>query len=106
MEFNGYESMKGENGLMNIIEQQIQHASTSTISNFATIAKKASEIQDGTNRLYFNKVNSSLVLKQGSKPLTDCLQLSAKNNTINNVSSIHFNDETNLEGITDSMNDD
>ena len=37
------------NGLIDMLEQQIQHASTSTISNFATVAKKASEIRDGAN---------------------------------------------------------
>ena len=29
-----------KNGLIDMLEQQIQHASTSTISNFATVAKK------------------------------------------------------------------
>ena len=92
-----------KNGIIDILEQQIQHASTSTISNFATVAKKASEIQEGANKCYFNKVNKCLVIKHGNKPMTDCLQLGAKHNTINNVESIHFQDESTLAGVVDSM---
>ena len=53
-----------KNGIIDVLEQQIQHASTSTISNFATVAKKSSEIQDGANKCYFNNVNNCLVIKQ------------------------------------------
>ncbi|WP_405289919.1 hypothetical protein [Methanobrevibacter sp.] len=91
------------NGLLDVLEQQIQHASTSTISNFATVAKKASEIVDGANRCYFNKVNKCLVVKHGNKPMSECLQLNANHNTINNVESVHFKDETTIEGLIDSL---
>ena len=94
-----------KNGLIDMLEQQIQHASTSTISNFATVAKKASEIRDGANKCYFNKVNKCLVIKHGNTPMTDCLQFNAKNNNINNVNSVHFKDESTLSGVVDSMND-
>jgi len=92
-----------KNGLLDVLEQQIQHASTSTISNFATVAKKASEIVDGANKCYFNKVNKCLVVKHGNKPMSECLQLNANHNTINNVESVHFKDETTIEGLIDSL---
>ena len=91
------------NGLLDVLEQQIQHASTSTISSFATVAKKASEIVDGANKCYFNKVNKCLVVKHGNKPMSECLQLNANHNTINNVESVHFKDETTIEGLIDSL---
>ena len=92
-----------KNGLIDMLEQQIQHASTSTISSFATVAKKASEIRDGANKCYFDKVNKCLVIKHGNKQMTDCLQLGAKRNTINNVESIHFKDESTLKGLCDEL---
>lgn len=92
-----------KNGLIDMLEQQIQHASTSTISSFATVAKKASEIRDGANKCYFDKVNKCLVIKHGNKQMTDCLQIGAKRNTINNVDSIHFKDESTLKGLCDEL---
>ena len=92
-----------QNGLIDIIEQQIQHASTSTISNFATVAKNASELVDGANKCYFNKANKALVLKYGNKPLTECLQLGANDNSIKNVKSIDFDNNSTLKGITTNL---
>ena len=92
-----------KNGIIDVLEQQIQHASTSTISNFATVAKKSSEIQDGANKCYFNNVNNCLVIKHGNKPLTSCLQLGSKHNTINNVESIKFQDNSSLSGVINNV---
>ena len=82
------------------IEQQIQHASTSTISNFASIAKRASEIEDGANKCYFNNVSKCLILKYGNKPMTECLQLGTNDGAINNVQSINFGNNSSLKGLT------
>ena len=92
-----------KNGLIDLLEQQIQHASTSTISNFATVAKKASELRDGANKCYFNKVNKCLVIKHGNKTMTECLQFNGKSNDINNVNSIHFMDESTLSGVVSNF---
>ena len=85
------------------LEQQIQHASTSTISNFASIAKRASEIEDGANKCYFNNVNKCLILKYGNKPMTECLQLGTNDGTINNVQSINFGNNSTIKGLTNDF---
>ena len=86
-------------------QQQIQHVSTSTISNYATIAKKASEIEDGVNKCYFNNILKSFVFKHGSKPLTECLQIEMNDNSIKNVNNIHFQSGGTIKGIVQDYGD-
>ena len=93
-----------QNGLVDAIEQQLQHVSSSTLANYATIAKKASEIEDGGNKCFFNNVNKSLVLKYGSKSLSDCIQFGARDNFINGVQNIGFKNNTTLNGLIDDLN--
>ena len=91
--------------LLDELQQQIQHVSTSTISNYATIAKKASEIEDGVNKCYFNKLLKSFVFKHGSKPLTECLQIEMNDNSIKNVNNIHFQSGGTIKGIVQDYGD-
>lgn len=70
---------------------------------YASSAKLAEELTDGKQRVYFNNVTKSVVFKNGMKPLTSCLQIVTNDNSIKNVSHVHFENGSTLYGLIDEI---
>ena len=74
-------------------------------NEYASSAKIAEELTDGKQRIYFNNISKSVVFKNANKPMTSCLQIVSNDNSIKNVSHIHFINNYNnsmLMGLIDN----
>ena len=86
------------------MKRKINVGGASSKSNeFASSAKLAEELTDGKQKIFFNNVNKSVVFKNGMKPSTSCVQIGTNDNSIKNVSHIHFNMGSTIRGLVDTV---
>ena len=77
--------------------------SSGNVSNrqneFASSAKIAEELTDGRQRVFFNNVGKTVVFKNSNKPMSSCVQIGSNDNSLRNISHIHFQDGSELRGL-------
>ena len=81
---------------------------TNSISNhqneYASSAKIAEELSDGIQRVTFNNINKSVVFRNNNTPISNCIQINSKENSINNVNSINFTENNSkFSGLTNDF---
>ena len=77
---------------------------TNKQNEFASSAKIAEELSDGKQRVFFNNVNKSVVFKNSNKQMSSCVQICSNDNSIKNISHIHFNNSSTIKGLINDFN--
>ena len=77
------------------------------VVNYSAIANKAKSLSDGIRSIDFDRINDSIVFNSALVHNRPKIHVKPSNNSVNNVSELHFNDNSTLTGITsDSSNTD
>ena len=100
IEFNAHDITRLQSEISKLKRNMIVD-SVSKNNEFASSAKIAEELTDGKQRIIFNNIGKSVVFKNGIKPMTSCLQICSNDNSIKNVSHIHFADNSTIKGLID-----
>ena len=93
IEFNAKDIAKLQTEIKKL-KREMTIDTVSKSNEFASSAKLAEELTDGKQRVFFNNIGKSVVFKNGNKPITSCVQICSNDNSIKNVSHIHFDNST------------
>ena len=103
IEYNAND-IKGLQTELNKLKRKINVGVINNRSNeFASSAKVAEELSDGKQKIYFNNVNKSVVMKYGNKQMSSCLQIGTNDNSLKNVSHVHFESGSTFKGLINTL---